>query len=82
MVKFRNENTEYKRGYADGLVNAIEHGHWDDNYSAIYAGKKGWCCSLCDGSVDREWDYCPHCGAKMDEEVEHEDPRDLYGWQI
>lgn len=78
MSKYRDENDDYKRGYTDGLLNAIEHGHWDDSY-----GDNGrWCCSCCDGSVDRKWDYCPHCGAMMDEIVEPEDPRDLYGWQI
>lgn len=24
-------------------------------------------CSLCGEWVDREWNYCPHCGAKMEE---------------
>ena len=77
MSRYSEESADYKRGYADGQINAIEHGHWDD----IYGVKGIWCCSCCDRSVDKQWDYCPYCGAKMDEEVEPEDPRDLYGWE-
>jgi Zn finger protein HypA/HybF involved in hydrogenase expression len=43
----------------------VTHAHWIDtpNY---------WKCSNCGEtywSMNREFIYCPHCGAKMDEEV-------------
>ena len=25
-------------------------------------------CSACDSRFDTPWEYCPHCGAKMDKE--------------
>lgn len=59
----------------------VKHGHWI--YDKLYCK---WKCSVCgrspsnnkDGSgngyvqrCDELWDYCPHCGAKMDEEEKH-----------
>ena len=26
-------------------------------------------CNACKSDSDTRWDYCPHCGAKMDEEI-------------
>ena len=44
----------------------VRHGRWneyDDDYGNI-------CCSICENDApnDIPWDYCPHCGAKMDED--------------
>lgn len=52
-------------------VDAVKHGHWvDDNTNYYYAN-----CSICgyeiDIHVNRGYhNYCPNCGARMDEEVE------------
>ena len=42
-------------------VAEVRHGRWADNV---------WCftCSECGNDAGERWDYCPHCGAKMDEE--------------
>ena len=43
-------------------VDAVKHGHWDEEMG-------GYVCSLCEGFSDYATNYCPHCGAKMDEEA-------------
>lgn len=42
----------------------IRHGQWMETIDEYYE------CSKCGGSGDKWMGYCPHCGAKMDEEVE------------
>lgn len=39
------------------------HAHWEDC-------SNGWMCSNCYRDSTYDTKYCPHCGAKMDEEVE------------
>ncbi len=52
-------------------VDAVEvrHGEWDE-YDDDYGNL---CCSVCEGNApdDIRWDYCPHCGARMDGEEVH-----------
>lgn len=52
----------------------VRHGHWEV-VSDEYGGKAYICeCSECEDTVwvykdaDRKWNYCPNCGARMDEE--------------
>lgn len=70
------EKKKYK-GYDNRLVNCpleeVKHGHWievqrihEEDHTAICE------CSLCGDTVwvydgQRAWNYCPNCGAKMDE---------------
>lgn len=50
----------------------IKHGHWDEIVN------QGMYCSEChnyfsfDDNCTEEFDYCPHCGAKMDEVSDEE----------
>ena len=64
-----------KQGLEDAINhNVIEwvqvrHGHWErsaDMFGNYYK------CSVCDSTEDIGWgfDYCPNCGAKMDEEAQ------------
>jgi len=39
----------------------VVHGKWE-------ADPCGWHCSECGGDGRGGWNYCPSCGAKMDEE--------------
>ena len=39
----------------------VRHGHWEDS-------SNGWMCSECFKETYRDYQYCPHCGAKMDGE--------------
>lgn len=47
----------------DADVKPVRHAHWiNDDGKCI--------CSCCKSMDWRDWiDYCPHCGAKMDESV-------------
>lgn len=38
----------------------VRHGHWIDGTCGCYK-----ICSECDQISDFDFDYCPHCGAKM-----------------
>lgn len=47
-------------------VDAERHGRWiDHKYKEYPIGR--YECSVCGAKHDMEWDYCPNCGAKMDE---------------
>ena len=77
----RYDRDQYAKGYADGKRDAERHGRWLKTQEPL-----GWrdvdCveCSVCHDSwiVDEDyefddfggWNYCPSCGAKMDEEIE------------
>ncbi len=37
-----------------------KHGHWGEEMG-------GYICSVCEGYSDFATNYCPYCGAKMDE---------------
>ena len=48
-------------------VDPIKHGHWTDRAKSIL-GLPTEACSVCaEWSVGHNKDYCPNCGAKMDE---------------
>lgn len=47
-------------------VKLVTHGHWDDSFDGITPF-----CSVCRRThlcINRTPEYCPHCGAKMDED--------------
>lgn len=50
-------------------VEPVKHGKW-----SLQEDTKRSCCSVCNFmrniSTQYGWTYCPHCGAKMDGEVE------------
>lgn len=49
----------------------VRHGHWIDHYDNIWPEESTWECSLCHEEQGRgmlDTNYCPNCGAKMDEE--------------
>ena len=66
----------YEEGYADGKRDAVVHGHWIERTD--YAGDTYYDCSACGESWttiegdpwDNGMNYCPQCGAKMDEVTE------------
>lgn len=76
-------NCDEKDGNSDGAcVEAIpvSHGHWvsinpdEDGYAFEYV------CSVCKRNIivdyygtDCDYDYCPNCGSKMDEEDDEQD---------
>lgn len=72
------DRNQYEKGYADGRHDAVEvvHGEW---ISLTECANAGVYCSVCNKKVWKEdyalcnkknklrSNYCPHCGAKMDE---------------
>ena len=56
-------------------VAPVVHGHWIEKEK--YSFGIMYDCSLCDNRIldnGYSWNYCPNCGAKMDEkEDKHED---------
>ena len=53
-------------------VEPVRHGRWAHGcYSTVWYGSgepPEWICSLCHDRTYDTYDYCPNCGAKMDEE--------------
>lgn len=70
------EKSKYK-GYDNRLENCpleeVKHGHWIEVQRIHEKDHTAICeCSLCGDTVwvydgQRAWNYCPRCGAKMDE---------------
>ena len=61
-------------------VNPVVHAHWIPDEIETGEDSNTYKCSACgqiqiliDGTPkENGWNYCPHCGAKMDEEDKHE----------
>ena len=80
------EAISWQRGWNDAIDTIIEaqptvevvldfhaqtprHGRWiDHQYKEFPIGR--YECSVCGAKHDMEWDYCPNCGAKMDEVID------------
>lgn len=43
-----------------------KHGRWEHRMLTSYPAKAICVCNLCGQVMDREYFYCPHCGAKME----------------
>jgi hypothetical protein len=57
--------------------NKERHAHWNDNFSFKSNAKRVDICSCCKSAICRDinsdkYNYCPTCGAKMDEEVSND----------
>lgn len=46
----------------------VRHGYWESRYNEEYKYR----CSLCDGGSDLCSDYCPNCGAIMENKDEEQ----------
>lgn len=67
---------EYGIGFGEKKKDVVPvvHAHWEK----VYADEPptAFACSKCGREelyCNTEFDYCPHCGARMDERSEHED---------
>ena len=60
----------YEQGLKDAPNNKrkdaepVKHGHWGEEW---FGHENKIVCSVCGCFADKWTDYCPHCGAKMDE---------------
>lgn len=76
------ENSFVEKIFSDGVrtiiacmpaadVAPVVHGHFVHDGPRFAGGVDWWHCSSCGGlvsGVETRFDYCPHCGAKMDME--------------
>ena len=51
-------------------VDPVRHGHWTDRAKSILGLPTEACSECAEWSVGLDKDYCPNCGAKMDEVTE------------
>ena len=53
----------------DGKNAPVRHGHWINHYDDLFPEESMVECSLCHEYeyLDIDTNYCPNCGAKMDE---------------
>lgn len=51
----------YKKGYEDGKRDAVVHGRW-----TYYSTTMQECTNCHRHTARHRFEYCPHCGAKMD----------------
>lgn len=61
-----HEEIGYDKGFRDGYAQAmseVRHGHWNERYDTQYHYE----CSECKYLHQYKDNYCPLCGAKMDE---------------
>ena len=78
LIEFIFENA-FRKGYKKGLKKGksigshqaynkfVKHGHWVDTGRADYYLNKEYRCSCCDAVDYMRSNFCPNCGAKMDE---------------
>lgn len=64
LEDLKTTDQQAERPRTNGDVAPVAHGHWK-----LYSECGATRCSVCDWSIEECWDsdYCPHCGAKMDE---------------
>lgn len=67
---FGRENVrDVIRGVPAADVAPVVHGHFVHDGTRFAGGVDWWHCSNCGGllsGVETQFEYCPHCGAKMD----------------
>ena len=67
---FGRENVrDVIRGVPAADVAPVVHGHFVHDGPRFAGGVDWWHCSNCGGllsGVETQFEYCPHCGAKMD----------------
>ena len=66
---------QYEKGYADGKadVQEVKHGRMviEPDATVIHCNVCGWAYQYYAG-LEEEWNYCPHCGSRMDLEGDTE----------
>ena len=60
------------RGMKAADVEPVKRGMWGKVYKSKVTVTDGYVSSCCDMWNERRSKYCPNCGARMVEEVEHE----------
>ena len=72
-IKCEDCDIDYHFEHLAPTVDPVKHGHWIEVQRIHETDHTAICeCSLCGDTVwvydgQRAWNYCPNCGAKMDE---------------
>ena len=71
----KHEDIGYEKGYRDGYAEAltdnaepVKHGHWvvERDEMVMHCASCAWVFEYY-GGLEEVYNFCPHCGAKMDE---------------
>lgn len=81
-MKWGNKTSEQSQNSYDTMMNyeiaddirsapaedaeIVRYAMWNSAYKSGHTPKKGFICSACDCWNGGKYQYCPHCGAKMD----------------
>ena len=57
------------KGMKAADVEPVKRGRW---VQRPFNGTRNWRCSKCETIGSPQWNYCPKCGVRMDEEVKNE----------
>lgn len=91
--KYTPDANSYDRGWSDALLEIVEHaptiepeqkkGKWIYNVNSESISEE-WDCSECGQWIFEKTNYCPYCGAKMEEELEPEPTMEefMYGQDL
>ena len=63
VEQIETDRCQYFKNKADFVE--VRHGYWIDDSIPMHTSSY-FKCSVCEGHDDQEYDYCHHCGAKMD----------------
>ena len=72
-IKCEDCDIDYHFEHLAPTVDPVKHGHWVEQEHEDWKWSKEYRCSECGkyrlmtNPFGREWNYCPNCGAKMDE---------------
>lgn len=76
FLKWAREFYPNDKVFASAIINApaadvapVVHGHLVHDGPGFVGGVDWWRCSICGSlayGVEKYYDYCPYCGAKMD----------------
>lgn len=59
------DRDQYRKGYEDAVLDKT-HGKWIDKWHTLWKAELPMC-SVCNNISFLKSNYCPNCGAKMDE---------------
>lgn len=78
LEKFVSLKTTMRPAFVQPLLDAkeVKHSHWviERGETVMHCNSCGWAFEYY-GGLEEEWNYCPHCGAKMEEVTEDDTVR-------
>lgn len=70
MLSGKNNNQSRIEELTATDVTPVMHGRWEHTHTTDSLWTECWTCSICgmedEGFISGNYNYCPHCGARMD----------------